>query len=264
MAGRSLSELFEDERHFLVTAHRGASYEYPENTALAMRKAVEAGADMIEFDLRGTAYSEDVPILLHDATIDRVSDKTGSPLDMLLPWMRQMNFSCFVHGARQERPVYERLPVSTFEEILEEFAHVIPMNIQLACGAEDEALLRRICDLFRQYELAEWGYLTVDFAYVPFLRGYAPEIELCVTPPMRERATPENLRRCREEFGCRFVQPSSAACTAETFRTIRLLGLRANVFYADTVEEAARLRDLGALGALTNRPELLCPWRDTQ
>ena len=55
MNGRTLTELYQDHTHFMITAHRGASFEFPENTALAMRKAVEAGADMIEFDLRGTA-----------------------------------------------------------------------------------------------------------------------------------------------------------------------------------------------------------------
>ena len=40
----SLSRLHEEER-ILVTAHRGDSLEYPENTLLSMEKAVEAGAD---------------------------------------------------------------------------------------------------------------------------------------------------------------------------------------------------------------------------
>ena len=71
MTARTLSDLYRDPDYFMITAHRGASFEFPENTVLAMRKAVEAGADMIEFDLRGTA--DGVPLLLHDETIDRTS-----------------------------------------------------------------------------------------------------------------------------------------------------------------------------------------------
>ena len=52
----SLARLHEEERT-LVTAHRGNSLEYPENTLLAMEKAVESGADFIEFDLRSTRHS---------------------------------------------------------------------------------------------------------------------------------------------------------------------------------------------------------------
>jgi glycerophosphoryl diester phosphodiesterase len=35
-----------------VVAHRGASHEAPENTLAAFAKAIEIGADMIEFDVR--------------------------------------------------------------------------------------------------------------------------------------------------------------------------------------------------------------------
>jgi glycerophosphoryl diester phosphodiesterase len=35
-----------------IVAHRGASREAPENTLAAFAKAIEIGADMIEFDLR--------------------------------------------------------------------------------------------------------------------------------------------------------------------------------------------------------------------
>ena len=35
-----------------IVAHRGASHEAPENTLAAFEKAIEIGADMIEFDVR--------------------------------------------------------------------------------------------------------------------------------------------------------------------------------------------------------------------
>jgi glycerophosphoryl diester phosphodiesterase len=38
----------------LVIAHRGASWEEPENTLAAFRKAIEFGADYVEFDVHAT------------------------------------------------------------------------------------------------------------------------------------------------------------------------------------------------------------------
>ena len=84
---KTLTELFHDHSHFMITAHRGASFEFPENTLLSMEKAVEAGADMIEFDLRGT--SDDIPILLHDETIDRTSNGKGRPEDYTLSELKK-------------------------------------------------------------------------------------------------------------------------------------------------------------------------------
>ena len=71
----NLTALYEDWNHVIVTAHRGASGCYPENTALAMRKAVAWGADMIEFDLRTTL--DGIPFILHDNSLDRTSNLPG-------------------------------------------------------------------------------------------------------------------------------------------------------------------------------------------
>lgn len=54
-----------------LVAHRGYALHYPENTLLALRKAVQAGARFIEFDIQLTA--DGVPVLLHDATLQRMA-----------------------------------------------------------------------------------------------------------------------------------------------------------------------------------------------
>ncbi len=53
----------------LVIAHRGASLEQPENTAAAIERAVELGADAVEVDLRRTA--DGALIIHHDPAIRR-------------------------------------------------------------------------------------------------------------------------------------------------------------------------------------------------
>ena len=59
----------------LVVAHRGASAAYPENTLRAFQGAVEAGADVIETDVRLTA--DGVAVVLHDADVSRCTDGSG-------------------------------------------------------------------------------------------------------------------------------------------------------------------------------------------
>lgn len=58
-----------------VFGHRGYSGEYPENTMLAYKKAVEAGCDGIELDVQLTR--DLVPVLIHDESVDRTSNGTG-------------------------------------------------------------------------------------------------------------------------------------------------------------------------------------------
>lgn len=59
-----------------VIAHRGASYYRPENTMAAFDLAFEQGADGIETDLH--LSKDGVPVLIHDATVDRVGNKKGA------------------------------------------------------------------------------------------------------------------------------------------------------------------------------------------
>jgi glycerophosphoryl diester phosphodiesterase len=58
-------------RRPFVVAHRGASPLAPDNSLEAFDLAIEAGADMIEFDVRRTA--DDELIAFHDATVGELS-----------------------------------------------------------------------------------------------------------------------------------------------------------------------------------------------
>lgn len=70
----------------LVVAHRGAAAVAPENTMEAYRRAVEMGADAIELDVQLSADGE--MVLMHDETVDRTTDLTGSIASMTLEQLR--------------------------------------------------------------------------------------------------------------------------------------------------------------------------------
>ena len=48
----NLRARYQEKKRPVVTAHRGFSARYPENTLLAFRKAVEICVDIVEFDVR--------------------------------------------------------------------------------------------------------------------------------------------------------------------------------------------------------------------
>lgn len=59
----------------LVVAHRGASLTHPENTLPAIAAAFDAGADVIELDVR--LSRDHVPVLMHDRTLARTTGYDG-------------------------------------------------------------------------------------------------------------------------------------------------------------------------------------------
>lgn len=70
-------------------AHRGDSARAPENTMPAYRKALRLGVRRLEVDVRFT--SNDVPVLMHDATVDRTTDGRGDIAAMALSEVRALD-----------------------------------------------------------------------------------------------------------------------------------------------------------------------------
>jgi glycerophosphoryl diester phosphodiesterase len=70
-----------------ISAHRGASSEAPENTLESVREAIDSGADSVEFDVRFSKASstnpDGVPMLMHDATVDRTTECSGKVTDFI-------------------------------------------------------------------------------------------------------------------------------------------------------------------------------------
>jgi glycerophosphoryl diester phosphodiesterase len=63
-----------------IIAHRGNAAEYPENTLQALASAVELGLRHLEFDVQLT--SDNVPVVFHDSTLERVADRPDSIHDL--------------------------------------------------------------------------------------------------------------------------------------------------------------------------------------
>lgn len=75
----------------LNIAHRGFKGVYPENTMLAYEKAVETGADGIEFDVQLTKDGE--LVIIHDEDLERTTDGKGLVKDKTLHELKKLNAS---------------------------------------------------------------------------------------------------------------------------------------------------------------------------
>lgn len=64
-----------------IVCHRGASLMAPENTIASLEKAIEAGAEVVELDVRQSL--DGVLYVFHDETVDRTTNGTGRLADML-------------------------------------------------------------------------------------------------------------------------------------------------------------------------------------
>lgn len=78
----------------LVIAHRGASWDLPENTLPAFERAIEVGVDYVEFDVHAArdgalVVSHDPPLggePLLEAAIELLSGRVGIMCELKTPW----------------------------------------------------------------------------------------------------------------------------------------------------------------------------------
>ncbi len=122
-----------------VIAHRGASGAAPENTLAAFELAVRQGADAFELDVRLTA--DGVPVVLHDPTLERTTDRSG-PLAAL----RVADLKDIDAGARFTLDRGKTFPfraadvrISTLTEILRRFPEM-PVLLEIKEVAAQEAV----------------------------------------------------------------------------------------------------------------------------
>jgi glycerophosphoryl diester phosphodiesterase len=72
----------------VAVAHRGDPYRVRENTLPSLRSALRRGADAVEIDVRLTR--DGVPVLLHDATLERLWEHERRPADITAPELREL------------------------------------------------------------------------------------------------------------------------------------------------------------------------------
>lgn len=90
--------------------HRGYNSVAPENTLSAYRLSKKKGFEYVECDVKFTA--DNVPVLLHDATVDRTSNGTGNIADMTFADARALDFG----GWKSAEYAGEKIP--SFEEFI--------------------------------------------------------------------------------------------------------------------------------------------------
>ncbi|MEX6633798.1 glycerophosphodiester phosphodiesterase family protein [Hyphococcus lacteus] len=113
-----------DDRNgrILVTAHRAAHDSAPENSIASIERAIELGVDIVELDVR--LSKDGVPVLMHDATMDRTTSGTGIVKDKTLSAIKTLRLR-MADGALTD----EKIP--TLAEALSAARGKIAINVDL-------------------------------------------------------------------------------------------------------------------------------------
>ncbi len=219
-------------------AHRGFSSKYPENTLLAFEKAVEVGADMIEFDIRWTADGH--LVIFHDQDLRRIAGRPDRIEDLSLEQVRQVDM-----GMDQKIP--------TFEEVMDRMAGRIGMNLHVQSPDE---LVDRVIDACRKAGILEEVFLAVGWEdEIRRLRAEQPDVWVCSLVGQWE----PSYVKANFPLDVKLLQPSHRIFERtgdEEVRLAKQAGMVMGVFYADLYSDFLWMKRLGVEGILTNCPDV--------
>lgn len=132
-----------------IFAHRGYSSLYPENTMTAFRKALEAGADGIEFDARMTQDGK--IIIMHDPTVNRTTNGKGKVRDLTFAEILSLD------AGIKKGVVFENERIPVLEQVFDELGGKFLLNVEL-CNYEESdnrLLANQTVELIEKYKLVD-------------------------------------------------------------------------------------------------------------
>jgi glycerophosphoryl diester phosphodiesterase len=244
-------------------AHRGASALAPENTIEAFRLAVEDGAGGLELDVHMTRDGHIV--VIHDATVDRTTNRTGAVSEMILSELRRLDAGhAFSPDGGRTCPYRGRgIRVPTLDEVLEEFPDVaINIDIKVGTPGIEESVL----GVLRETNASE-RVLVVSTSHAIVKRfrkvsgGHvstgASKWEIGVFYILSRLRLERLVRPAYDALQVPLRHRGIPLVTPRFLKAAHARGVRVDAWTINQAEEMRRLLDLGVDVIMTDRPGTL-------
>ena len=225
-----------------IIAHRGASYNAPENTVASSRLAFEHGADAVEVDIYLSADKKIVCI--HDANTkrttgaDHVVKETGSEV------LRSLDAGSW----KSAEYTGEKIPF--LKEVIKSVPKGKKLVVEIKCGSEVLPLLKKTVG--RYIKSRDFTFIAFDFQTISDTKKTFPDNPchwLCSNKALLEKNLP-----LVPGVGLDGVSLSYGLIDEQVAGKVRDLNLELFTWTVDDPAEALRLIPLGVKGITTNRP----------
>ena len=154
-----------------VTAHRGASLYYPENTIVAFKGAKELGADWIELDVQQTKDKK--IIVIHDTNFKRTTGVSKNTWEMNYEDVKELDAGSFLDKKYKD----ERIPL--LEEVIS-FAkkNNIRLNIELKPTGYEKDFEKSVVNIIKKMNFEKECVITSQvYSVLEKVKKYEPSIE---------------------------------------------------------------------------------------
>jgi glycerophosphoryl diester phosphodiesterase len=228
----------------MAIAHRGASAEAPENTVAAFDEAIRLGARAVEMDVR--VCKDGIPVILHDATVDRTTNGTGAVADLTRLDLLRLDAGSWKHP----RFAGTRIPLLTeaLQAISDDAMAVLELKTWI-----DPDMLRGILYAFGILERCV--ILSFEPDILKAIRHRMPHTAIGL---LCDNWTPELPGICNAlEAGILALE--TGVLNVERIKTAREHHLRMWTYTPNDAGSVAACAAIGVEGIITDHPELIRP-----
>jgi glycerophosphoryl diester phosphodiesterase len=234
-----------------IVAHRGASFDAPENTVAAIKLAWEQKADASEFDV---FLSRDGKIVVtHDPNTKRICGVDRKVVDQTFAELRKLD----VGSWKDAKFAGERMP--TLEQMLATVPSGKRVLIEVKCGPEIVPELDRVLKA-SGLKPEQTPVIAFNAAVVAAMKKARPDVKaywlVTLSPKKQKPRTAEELIAKAKEIKADGLDLSAdpKVLTREFGAKVKGAGLALYVWTVNDVELAKQMIAAGAESITTDRP----------
>ncbi len=226
-------------KNMICFAHRGASGYEPENTLLAINRAIEIGMSWIEIDVRNVEHEL---IVFHDKDLERTTNGKGLVSERSLEYIRSLDAG---KG--------EKIPF--LQEVLDATCDKSGINIELKGEKTVDQVSKLISEYISNGKIQSDKVIVSSFiiSELEIFKSLNPDIR--IAPIFRKNHSGyEKTIKILAPYSAHFHRKS---VTEEIVNKLHEHNVKVYVYTVNTVEELSRMVKLKVDGIFTNYPDLI-------
>jgi glycerophosphoryl diester phosphodiesterase len=245
---------------FLRIAHRGGARLAPENTLAAFRNALTLPVDAIEMDVHMSR--DGFPVVIHDNTVERLTNGEGNILDLDLASLRSLNAAAHFPGGW---PVAEQIP--TLREVLDLSQRRVQVLIEIKTSRRDDVegrypnIAESVVNELRATGMLELAIIiSFDWQMLSIVKSLEPTLATgaLVSDSLwnshAEHAL-DTLTAQIKPLGCEWISLDHKLFTPDMPALLHEQGLRLGLWTVNTLEQLQYFAAAGVNALTTDRPD---------
>ncbi|MCM2678447.1 glycerophosphodiester phosphodiesterase [Echinimonas agarilytica] len=219
-----------------IFAHRGASGDHPENTLIAIERAIEFGADGIEIDVQ---LADGQVMVFHDRWLHRTTNGYGRLQDLSFDRLRALSV-----GPGQQIP--------TLLEVLNCIQGRCCLNVELKHKEVAGPALTTLAFACQQLQFDPQQLIISSFHHrlLAQLKQHWPQFQYAGLTA----SVPLDLACFAERIGCSALHMDLSCLDEELVNDAHQRGLQVRVYTVDEVDDIAHLAEMKVDGIFSNFP----------